>query len=65
MIVERGAERKHILIKPRLSKSKNICGEEESTYLIGVSPAGNTIIERRNPWDAVIASIARHGRSAN
>ena len=58
-IVERGAERKHLLIKPRLSKAKNIWGEEESTYLIGVSPAGNTIIERRNPWDAVIGSILK------
>ena len=58
-VVERGAERKHLLIKPRLSKAKNIWGEEESTYLIGVSPAGNTIIERRNPWDAVIGSISK------
>jgi len=58
-IVERGAERKHLLIKPKLSKAKNIWGEEESTYLIGVSPAGNTIIERRNPWDAVIGSILK------
>jgi regulator of sigma E protease len=58
-IVERGAERKHLLIKPRLSKAKNIWGEEEPTYLIGVSPAGNTIIERRNPWDAVIGSISK------
>ncbi|MGD0169200.1 MAG: RIP metalloprotease RseP, partial [Smithella sp.] len=58
-IVERGAEKKHIIIKPRLSKAKNIWGEEESTYLIGVSPAGNTIIERRNPWDAVIGSISK------
>ena len=42
-----------------MSKTKNIWGEEESTYLIGVSPAGNTIIERRNPWDAVIRSISK------
>ena len=58
-IVERGAEKKHIIIKPRLSKTKNIWGEEESTYLIGVSPAGNTIIERRNPWDAFVGSISK------
>jgi regulator of sigma E protease len=57
--VERGAEKKHLLIKPRLSKSKNIFGEEISTYLIGVSPAGNTIIERKNPWDAIIASVGK------
>ena len=29
VIVERGAEKKHLLIKPRLSKSKNIFGEED------------------------------------
>ena len=57
--VKRGAEKKHLLIKPRLSKSKNIFGEEISTYLIGVSPAGNTIIERKNPWDAIIASVGK------
>ena len=57
--VERVAEKKHFLIKPRLSKSKNIFGEEVSTYLIGVSPAGNMIIERKNPWDAIIASISK------
>jgi len=58
-IVERGAEKKHLLIKPRLSKAKNIWGEEESTYLIGVTPAGNTIIERKNPWDAFAGSILK------
>ncbi len=57
--VQRGAENKLLLIKPKLSKSKNIFGEEESTYLIGVSPAGKTIIERRNPWDAIIASAGK------
>ena len=57
VIVERSAGEKSFLIKPRLSKSKNIFGEEESTYLIGVSPAGKTIIEKRNPWDAIIASV--------
>ena len=57
--VERVAEKKHFLIKPRLSKSKNIFGEEVSTYLIGVSPAGNMIIERKNPWNAIIASVVK------
>ena len=56
VIVERGAEKKSLLIKPRLSKSKNIFGEDVHAYLIGISPAGNIIIERKNPWDAIIAS---------
>ena len=57
--VERGAKKKLILIKAKLSKAKNIFGEEESAYLIGVSPSGKTIIERKNPWDAVIVSVDR------
>ena len=56
VVVERGAEKKLLLIKPKLSKAKNLFGEEESAYLIGVSPAGKMIIEKRNPWDAIIAS---------
>jgi regulator of sigma E protease len=57
--VERGVGKKLLLIKPKLSKAKNIFGEEESTYLIGISPAGKTIIERKNPWDAIIASVTK------
>jgi regulator of sigma E protease len=59
IVVQRGAEKKHFLIKPRLSKTKSIFGEEESAYLIGVSPAGKMTIEKRNPWDAVILSVDR------
>jgi regulator of sigma E protease len=59
VVVERGTENKHLLVKPRLSKSKNIFGEEESTYLIGISPAGNIIIERKNPWDAIVDSVGK------
>ena len=61
IIVERGAEKKSLLIKARLSKSKNIFGEDVPAYLIGISPAGNIIIERKNPWDAIIASASKTG----
>jgi len=57
--IERGTEIKHLLIKPKLSKAKNIFGEEESRYLIGVSPAGDMVVERKNPWDAMIASFSK------
>jgi regulator of sigma E protease len=39
VVIERGAVEKHFLIKPRLSKSKNIFGEDVPAYLIGISPA--------------------------
>jgi regulator of sigma E protease len=57
VIVERGAEKKNLLVKPKLSNAKNIFGEEVPTYLIGIAPSGKTIIERRNPWEAIIASV--------
>ncbi|PKN70633.1 MAG: RIP metalloprotease RseP [Deltaproteobacteria bacterium HGW-Deltaproteobacteria-12] len=56
IIVERQAEKKHFLVKPMEAKSKNVFGEEISTYLIGVSPSGKTVIERKNPWEATIAA---------
>jgi len=59
VVIERGAGKTNLLIKPRLSKSKNIFGEDVLTYLIGISPAGNIIIERKNPWDAIIASASK------
>ncbi|MBE3084754.1 MAG: RIP metalloprotease RseP [Bacteroidetes bacterium] len=55
--LERGMVKKNFLITPRLSKSKNLFGEEISAYLIGISPAGNTIVERKNPWEAIIAAV--------
>ena len=57
VVVERGVEKKNLLVKPKLSNAKNIFGEEVPTYLIGIAPSGKTIIERRNPVDAVITSV--------
>lgn len=59
VVVQRGNEEKIFIVKPKLSKAKNIFGEEESTYLIGVSPAGNVIIERKNPLMAIVSSIGK------
>ena len=39
-------------VKPTPSTGKNIFGEEVSSYKIGISPAQETIIERRNPLSA-------------
>jgi regulator of sigma E protease len=57
VIVERGTEKKNLSVKPKLSNAKNIFGEEVPTYLIGIAPSGKTIIERRNPWEAIIGSV--------
>jgi regulator of sigma E protease len=55
VVVQRGNEEKTLTIKPKLSKAKTIFGEEESAYLIGISPAGKTVIERKNPIQAMVA----------
>ena len=59
VVVERAGEEKLLLIKPRLSKTKNMFGEEVPSYLIGISPSEKTVIERRNPWDAILSSIKK------
>jgi regulator of sigma E protease len=59
VIVQRGSEEKSFTVKPKLSKAKNIFGEEENAYLIGVSPAGKTVIERKNPLSAVGSSFEK------
>jgi regulator of sigma E protease len=56
VVVARGIEKKHFLITPRLSKSKNLFGEEVSTYLIGISPSGKVFTEKKNLWQALIAA---------
>jgi regulator of sigma E protease len=59
IVVERKSQKKNILIKPKSSKSKDIFGEEVSTYLIGISPSGNIVIERKNPLQASVASLQK------
>jgi regulator of sigma E protease len=55
--VVRGAEEKVFTVTPKLSKAKTIFGEEEEAYLIGIAPAGKTVIERKNPFSAMMSSV--------
>lgn len=57
--VERGSVKKIFLIKPKLSKAKNLFGEEVSTYLIGISPSGKFVIDRKNPWEASVTALQK------
>lgn len=59
VIVQRGAEQKRLLVTPHLSKTKNLFGEEVPAYLMGIAPAGKTMIERKNPLDALLSSLAK------
>lgn len=57
VVIQRGPEEKIFTVQPKLSKAKNIFGEEESTYLIGIAPAGKTVIERKNPLMAMVSAV--------
>jgi regulator of sigma E protease len=59
IVLERKGQLKHIVIKPKLSKTQNILGEEVSAYLIGISPSDDIIIEKRNLWQASIMGLQR------
>lgn len=59
IVVDRKEQVKKISIKPRLSKTQNILGEEVSAYLIGISPSDSFIIEKRNFWEASIMGLQK------
>ena len=61
ILVQRGSEEKTFAVKPKLSRAKNIFGEEESTYLIGISPAGRTAGHRKGPARSTPTSVPRSG----
>ena len=57
--LERKTQTKKIFIKPRLSKTKNIFGEEVSAYLVGITPSNNVVIERRDPWESSVIALKK------
>jgi regulator of sigma E protease len=59
VVIERKTKRKTFQIKPKLSKSKDIFGDEISSYLIGISPSGKILTERKNPGQALVASFQK------
>jgi len=59
IVVDRAGQIKQFTVHPRLSKTKNLFGEDVDAYLIGISPAKKTVIERRNPWNAILASLLK------
>lgn len=55
--IKRNGELQNALVKPELFKVKNIFGEEDNSYKIGVSPSMETIIERLDPFSALREGI--------
>lgn len=59
VVIQRGAEQKRLTVTPLLSTSKNIFGEEVPAYLIGISPAGKTVTQKKNPFNAIWSSLGK------
>lgn len=57
--IQRGNEVKDLMVLPRVTKSRNIFGEEVETYKIGVGPVPKTVTERLNPWEACWKSLTQ------
>ncbi len=59
VVVERDGVQVALSVKPKKSTAQNIFGEEVSTYLIGISPKGDTIVQRKNPFSALWSSLQK------
>lgn len=59
IVVDRKNQKIQLSVQPRLAKSKNIFGEEVPAYIIGISPAGKIVTEKKNPWQAIVASCEK------
>ncbi len=58
IVVQRGNDEKTITVKPKLSGIESILGKD-ATYIIGILPANDEIIERKNPLAAITASFSK------
>jgi regulator of sigma E protease len=51
-----------IPVTPRMMETKNIFGEAVKSYKIGISPSGETFIERSSPFSSLAAAFAQTWR---
>jgi regulator of sigma E protease len=57
--VERGKEAFQLSVTPQVSTQKNLFGDDVRVGLIGISPSGNTFIERADPFTAVYRAVVQ------
>ena len=57
--IEREASSLDVIVRPKLETSKNMVGEEAKRYLIGISPLGEFITKKLNPFQALGESFIR------
>ncbi|MDD5475094.1 MAG: RIP metalloprotease RseP [Syntrophales bacterium] len=55
LVIERDGTLLHVTVTPRAQETRNIFGEPEQTYVIGVTMSSETAKQRRGPVGSVIA----------
>jgi regulator of sigma E protease len=60
--VERGKEAFPLSVTPQVSTQKNLFGDDVRVGLIGISPSGNTFIEKADPFTAVYRAVLQSWR---
>ena len=60
--VEREKETLQVSVTPQVSTQKNLFGDDVRVGLIGISPSGNTFIERVDPFTAVYRAVLQSWR---
>ncbi len=60
--VEREGKTFDVSVTPEMSTQKNLFGEDVQVGLIGISPSGNTFVERFDPFTAVYRSVIQSWR---
>jgi regulator of sigma E protease len=60
--VEREKQALQLSVTPQVSTQKNLFGDDVRVGLIGISPSGNTFIERTDPFTAVYRAVLQSWR---
>jgi regulator of sigma E protease len=60
--VEREKQALQLSVTPQVSTQKNLFGDDVRVGLIGISPSGNTFIERADPFTAVYRAVLQSWR---
>jgi regulator of sigma E protease len=57
--LQRTGATREVQVTPTLLKTRSLFGEEVDAFKIGISPTGRTVIERKNPLDAMAGALVQ------
>lgn len=57
VLIHRDGADLELTVVPRPMKARNLFGEEVESFKIGISPSSRTVIERHNPFSALLESL--------